>query len=56
MKMSCVHIDNCDLKGLSECCNARIGSSDICMDCGEHCEDTCTDCEFFNDGEDIEKE
>ena len=55
MKTSCIHFP-CGISGTSACCNAQIQSSDICKDCGEHCEDACDDCEEFDDGEDIEKE
>lgn len=41
--------DNCDLKGLSACCNATIKWGDICTDCGEHCDDCCDECEDSDD-------
>lgn len=30
----------------SDCCGARIEHHDICSDCGEHCSNSCTDCEL----------
>ena len=32
--------------GLSNCCGARIEFTDICSDCKEHCDTSCSDCVF----------
>lgn len=55
MKTSCIHFP-CGISGTSACCNAQIQSSDICKDCGEHCEDACDECEEFVDANDCDYE
>lgn len=30
----------------SNCCGAKIIMEDVCSDCKEHCEDTCSYCGF----------
>ncbi len=37
--------DGCKDYNLSSCCNAPIKWSDICSECGEHCETMCEDCD-----------
>jgi len=38
----------CDCRDLSTCCGAEIIMGDICSDCGEHCDNTCDNCDFLN--------
>lgn len=47
MKRDCMYFDECEIVGLSECCNAPITLHDICFRCREHCDDTCDDCEEY---------
>lgn len=42
---------SCDGWEESNCCNALIIHSDICSDCGEHCDTQCSDCEYKQDEE-----
>ena len=39
---------NCEMGNSSDCCGAEIIWGDICMECGEHCDTMCEECEFKN--------
>lgn len=37
--------EKCEGYKTSNCCCASITFSDICSECGEHCDTLCADCE-----------
>ena len=51
MNKDCIYYDECDIKGLSVCCGAKIYDDlDICSDCREYTSAFCEDCpDYINE-------